>query len=103
MRLYGLETDAQETGDLLVGVTLSDELNDAKFPVCQSRSLLCGTSKEGIQERLRDFGSEEWIVSRKGLDRADQMAPSVGLEEVTACADPKQLLYEGFVVIHRED
>src|SRR5262249_15572457 len=103
MRLDGLETDAQETGDLLVGVTLGDELNDASFPVCQSRSLPCGTCKEGIQERLGDFGSEEWFVSRKGLDSADQMVPRVGLEEVSACADLKQLLYERFVVIHRED
>ena len=43
MRFNGLETDFQETGDLLVGVALGDELNDPTFPLRQIRHLPCGT------------------------------------------------------------
>ena len=60
MRLDGLETDAQETGDLLVGVTLSDDLDDATFPVCQSRSLLCVARKESRS-------ASETLVVKNGL------------------------------------
>src|SRR5262249_52907139 len=73
VRLNGLEADVQEIGDLLVGVTLGDELNDTTFPVGQSRSLPCGTRKEGIQERLGDFGRKERFVSGKRFDSADQV------------------------------
>jgi hypothetical protein len=40
VRFDGLETDAQQTGDLLVGVTLGDQLNDTTFPVRQNRVLI---------------------------------------------------------------
>jgi hypothetical protein len=43
MRFDGFDTDFQQTGDLLVGVTLGNELNDATFPVRQRRSLPRGT------------------------------------------------------------
>jgi hypothetical protein len=36
MRFNGLETDIQETGFLLVGVTLGDQLNHAMFPLRQT-------------------------------------------------------------------
>src|SRR5262249_12616271 len=39
VRFNGLEADVQETGDLLVGVTLCDQLDYATFPVRQSRPL----------------------------------------------------------------
>src|SRR5215510_10856866 len=103
MRFNGLEADVQEIGDLLVGVTLGDELNDPTFTVRQARSLPCGTRKEGIEERLRDFGGEERLVSRKGLNSTDEMTVCVGLDEVTACACLQQFLDESFVVMHRKD
>jgi len=39
VRFNGLETDVQETGNLLVGVALRDQLDYAAFPVRQGRSL----------------------------------------------------------------
>jgi hypothetical protein len=38
MRFDSFDTDLQQAGDLLVGVTLGNELNNATFPVRQRRS-----------------------------------------------------------------
>jgi hypothetical protein len=59
VRFDGLKADVQETGDLFIGVTLSDQLDYGAFPIRQSRPLPCGTRKEGIQKPFRDLSSEK--------------------------------------------
>ena len=103
MRFDRFDSDFQQPGDLLVGVTFSNELNDATFPVRQQRSLPRRTRDKGIQERLGDFAGEKRFVNRKSLDSANQMTLCIGLEKVTACASLKKLLDDGCVIMHRED
>jgi hypothetical protein len=108
MGLDRLEADAEHRGDGLVAAPLGQELDDLALSIGQvikgARRLAARpTGEEGFKHGLRHPPREIGLVVGEGLDRRDDMASRVGLQEVAAGARFQHVVRQLFPLVHGED
>src|SRR3954454_14436884 len=102
MHLDRLDADRENFRDLSVRTSFGDELDHGLLSSRQ-RSLARLLEQEALKQRLRYLAGEEWRVISQCLDRGDQKAARVGLEEKSACTGLEHVPDEGIRIVHRED
>jgi hypothetical protein len=104
MSFGGVDADVEKSGDLLVGFTLGEELEDFAFAGRDA-----GTGRFGRIGRVGNFGDfryaggEVGLVLAKGLDGGDEDAIGFVLEDVAASAGVDNLVNEFVGFVHGED
>src|SRR4051795_9608155 len=102
MHLDRLDADRENFCDLSVRTPFGDELDHGLF-ASRQRSLARLLEQEALEQRLRYLAGEEGLVVSQRLDRGDQEAAGVGLEEKSARARLEHVPDEGIRIVHRED
>src|SRR3954447_6262316 len=102
MHLDRLDADRENFCDFSVRTPFGDELDHGLLSSGQ-RSLARFLEQEALKQRLRYLAGEEGLVIGQRLDRGDQEAAGVGLEEKSAGAGLEHIPDEGIRIVHRED
>src|SRR5215207_9800617 len=102
MHLDRLDADRENFCDLSVRTPFGDELDHGLLSSRQ-RSLARFLEQEALEQRLGYLASEEGLVISQRLNRGDQEAAGVGLEEKSTCTSLEHVPDEGIRIVHRED
>src|SRR5215204_2882278 len=102
MHLDRLDADGENFCDFSVWPPFGDELDHGLLSSGQ-RSLARFLEQKALKQRLRYLAGEEGLVISQCLDRGDEEAAGVGLEEKSTCTGLEHVPDEGIRIVHRED
>src|SRR5215207_2100323 len=102
MHLDRLDADRENFCDFSVRTPFGDEL-DHGLLASRQRSLARFLEQEALKQRLRYLAGEEGLVISERLNRGDQEAAGVGLEEKSARTSLEHVPDERIRIVHRED
>src|SRR5215213_5234630 len=105
MHLDRLDADRENFCDFSVRTPFGDELitspsSPARY---RQRSLARLLEQEALEQRLRYLAGEEGLMISQRLDRGDEEAARVGLEEKSTGPGLEHVPDEGIRIVHRED
>src|SRR5215208_45597 len=102
MHLDRLDADREDFCDFSVRTPFGDEL-DHRLLASRQRSLARLLEQEALEQRLRYLAGEEGLMISQRLDRGDEEAARVGLEEKSTGPGLEHVPDEGIRIVHRED
>ena len=101
MGLSGLDAEVEGDGDFLAALAFGEELNDLALAGSETLTRRLRVDLGGflieiaVQNHLGDAGSKKGLVATDGVDRADQVAAGIALEEVSAGTGAEDFANEG--------